>query len=217
MFIIVTKEDAKRLLESLVNSLTTELSRKPFFLVTEHDISGYLYSKLFQMKELQATFSDLGEEGNRNFKIHLEYPRYRRKEGMLRNKGRYDVVILNEHVPIEKEFENDECDKKPVWLGFEIKLYWDEKAGKVKNGLENELRAFWKRDEECERFPADCGVILHVNVAKTCGSSDEEFSSIREEMKRCQKDKNIASSLSLIYIESYRKENKPKVVMELGQ
>jgi len=87
-----TIREAVELLKSLSDDLKRELMKKPFFIVTEADLQGYLYSKLIENERLKEPFMD--SEGKPNFRIHLEFPRYRRENGTLKKVGRYDVVVL---------------------------------------------------------------------------------------------------------------------------
>jgi len=195
----------KELLRTLTEDVKKELKAKPFFLVTEHDLSGFLYSKIFQMKAFQETFQDIA--GKPNFRLHMEYPRYWEEKGKPKRKGRYDLAILRKDKPL-KIFNNDLFITKQVWLGFETKLLWDSTGRRVVINMENDLPAFTNEDN---KIPADNGVIFHVNAGRK-PNKENDLMEIKRKMEGLQKTKLVPNPLYLVYIESYRENNKPEVV-----
>lgn len=201
-------EQIKGILEYLINALEKDLEKSPFFLVTEHDLAAYLYSKLILRKDLQEPFCHY-KNGKKqpNFRVHMEYPRYQIEDDKVKRKGRYDLVILRkENNTFGKPFEDDKFSMKPVWLGFETKLHWNVGEKAVGDGFLSEKMAFAKKDYRFERRPADYGVIFHLNGAK---KKQCDLGLIVDKIKRFQEESEIKESKTFaVYMESYDEEGK---------
>ncbi len=189
--------DVKELLKSLSMDLIEELKKKPFFIVTEADLQGYLYSKLFKKFEDQGVKDT---RGTPNFRIHSEYPRYYTKKGKPYKSGKYDLVILRDKFDPDSEY----FDGKPVWLGFELKVNWDEAEKHVISDLEDDLPAFTTEER---KIPSDLGVIFQLNVAKR---EPCNFEIIKHRMKEFHENH---SKIFFIYVESYYDEREPPKII----
>lgn len=209
---LTEKEQINVLLKFLVNNLKEDLVKNPYFIVTEADFQGYLYSKLLLKEELQPLLFDETAEKRANFRIHLEYPRYiiKKETDKLAKGGRYDIAILPEHDSLHRRFEKDIPDQKLVWIGFELKTRWNVGAGQIRTDLENDIPAFWLIDEKGnKKIPSKYGIMFHLNVARKKKKSDETFQKISKEMREYRKK---FPNLFCVYVESYRENNKPEVL-----
>ena len=195
-----TIREAVELLKSLSDDLKRELMKKPFFIVTEADLQGYLYSKLIENERLKEPFMD--SKGKPNFRVHLEFPRYRRENDMLKKVGRYDVAVLKKTQ--SGEFFNDTFDEKEVWLGFEVKAHWNSSEKEIETSLNNDVPAF----ESIEgKIPSELGVFFYVNIAKRKPCNLE-----RIEQKIRELRKKTETHLFLVYIEAYYENLEPRVL-----
>jgi hypothetical protein len=206
-------EEVKCILSHLIAKVEEILVEKPFFFVNEHDVAAFLYSKLTIMPEFQLP-RFLERDGKRQayYRVHMEYPRHLIKDERLRYIGKYDVAILRKDNTIEEPFRarEDEFTKKPVWVGFEVKLHWDVGIRRVKSGFESEKNAFAKEVNHIERRPADYGVVFHLNIGKKIMSKKNV---IFDYIKKFQKLKGLQDSrIFVVYIESFREKEEPKII-----
>jgi len=204
-------EQVKKILLSLISEVEKVLRKKPFFFVNEYDLSAYLYSRLLEVPELKLPFKMVRDGIEHScYRVHLEYPRYS-IEKKLKSVGKYDIAILRQENAVEVQNLRDEFIKKPVWVGFEVKLHWDVGPRKVKSALESEKNAFAKSVNKVERRPADYGVIFHLNIARKKKSA---FETMEKEILDSEKQREIEDNVFIVYIESYEeKGNKPNTVI----
>jgi hypothetical protein len=205
-------ESAKHILSHLIAKIEDTLEKNPFIFVNEHDLSAYLYSKLIEIQDLSLPFKmeRNGIEQCCN-KVHLEYPRYSIENGKLKSMGRYDVAVLRQDNSLEKTFPEDEFTKKPVWMGFEVKLHWNYGLEAVSNSFSLEKMAFAKRDERgFERRPADYGVVFHLNIDK---KDKTDRNTLIRKIVEFQTLREIEDSkVFVVYIESFEKKEKPSTI-----
>jgi len=185
--------EAVELLRSLSADLKRELMERPFFIVTEADLQGYLYSKLIENDRLKESFMD--SNGKLNFRIHLEFPRYRRENGMLKKVGRYDIAILKKTQ--SGEFFNDTFDEKEVWLGFEVKAHWNSSEKEIETSLDDDVPAFESKEG---KIPSELGVFFYINIAKRKPCDLELIEQKMRELRKKQKHISFLSILRRIMI-----------------
>ena len=125
----------------------------------------------------------------------------------LKSVGKYDIAILRQDNTVEEPFRKGEFTKKPVWVGFEVKLHWKVGVNVVSNGFLSEKMAFAKRDGYIERRPADYGVVFHLNIDR---KTKTDHRTLTEKIKEFQNLKEIKDSkVFVVYMECYDKKEKP--------
>jgi len=205
-------KEIKKVLLYLINEVEKVLQKKPFFFVNEHDLSAYLYSQLLEIQELELPFIMKRNGFDHScYRVHLEYPRYSIENKNLKSVGKYGLAILRRDNTVEKPFPNDEFTKKPVWVGFEIKLHWNIGENTVGKRLLDEKKAFVKKDNGFERRPADYGVVFHLNIAK---KKECRFEAIERKIKEFQKEIR-RSKVFAVYMESYIRLKNPRTLAVL--
>jgi hypothetical protein len=124
----VRQDCVKEILSNLAKDVKEELRKNPFFLVTEHDLEGFIYSRLFMNKEIHEPFYD--QQQRPNFKLHAEYPRYRKlypehqkysgkSKGIGSNRMRYDIAILRQTLQDDDPlFRSKYFSERKVEIGF---------------------------------------------------------------------------------------------------
>jgi hypothetical protein len=212
---------AKKITQSIIKDLKQELTEKPFFIVTEADLQGYLYFKLLSKNDLSQPFFYRDKE---NFRIHLEFPRYYYEEtDKIRKKGRYDIAILRKEKCDELVAEEEDLlDRRRVEVGFELKLDWDSRRGKIIQNFRADISAFENKDKDGKtKIVADSAVIINVNVG-VCDerrSSQLDLSSIQTDItKEISSRKQVVTvPLFYVYLESYRKQGEMPQEMTILQ
>lgn len=198
-----------KLMRPIIDDLKQDLTDKPFFIVTEADLQGYIYSKLLSKDVFKMPFLDQKER--ENFMIHLEFPRYYDNKGKIRKKGRYDVAILRKD-RFDEVFTGGEdlLDKRRVEVGFELKLNWDSRARTIiPRDFDLDIPAFENKDKSGNRkIVADLGVMINVNVATDGNrrSSATDLSDLRAKVETLRGKSEATVPLLFIYLESYRKK-----------
>jgi len=202
-----------KVLQSLIERLTNELRSKPFYFLNEHDVSGFLYNQLQTFQICQGSFNIVDRKGVKQacYKVHMEYPRYCLKsDNTVKTLGHYDLAVLREPKEDEPYFKNEEFIKKPVWIGFEVKLYRNTSEKGISQYILSEKNAFVKEKDRCVRKPADVGVILHLNIDKKAPIDTQKLRSLlNKELDE------ISDKTFLVYIESYRENKEPKMILKL--
>jgi hypothetical protein len=187
----------KKILNSLIRQLKNDLKKHPFFLINEHDLQAYLYTKLANEKQC-SRYVDDGDEYE-NYLIHCEYAKgkYKKGEGTP-GRRTWDIAVLNENlIPRDKNIYFD-LGKKPVWIGMELKLNID--------ATKKELRETIYKDEDVSieskgrgKF-ADWAVLFHINIAKK-EYNKQDFKDIEDHFHKLKKKNKRAF---YVYLETYR-------------
>lgn len=84
--------------DKIIERANLKLKNTPFSFLKEAEFQAYLYHELIEENYGFCKNS----EGLENYRVHLEYPRYRNNK----RKGRWDIVILK-----PDRYENDDFDK----------------------------------------------------------------------------------------------------------
>jgi hypothetical protein len=187
----------EKILNSLIRQLKNDLKKHPFFLINEHDLQAYLYTKLANEKQCNRYVKD--GDGAENYLIHCEYTKGKYKKGeWTLGRRTWDIAILNEnHIPRSKNFYFD-LGKKPVWIGMELKLNVNATKKVVMNDI------YLDEDVSIEskgrdKF-ADWTVLFHINIAKK-KYNKQDLEDIKDRFHELKKKNNKAF---YIYLETYR-------------
>lgn len=185
-------------LSSLIDHLKKDIRQHPHFLINEHDLQAYIYSKLIQVPNFNKYKKD-GDD-DENYLIHCEYPRGYYENNNFRKIGRWDIAILDSSKIQMKEMFWDE---KPVLVGFELKVNIDETGKKVLIGIDNDQPAV-ESTEGVNQY-AEWAVLFHINIGKK--KRDGTFNTVKDCIRELQRDNKRTF---YVYLEFYYKRLKPK-------
>lgn len=190
-------------LKQIATQLKTALSKDPYFIITEADLQGWIYTKIIEIPEFNDHFTDY--EGDDIYKIHLEYPRIRVANDEIVKVGVFDISILKQPSKTSPIYEAP-IHRLPSYLAFELKAKWEESDKKVMRRIGDDLPAFQKNRNH---ISSDFGVIFHVNVArKTKGD-------LVKIQKSLDRHKKKYPHVFFVYIESYPEYDKEKNIPEI--
>ena len=182
----------------MISQLKKDIKRHSHFLINEHDLQAYVYSKLVQDPAFSKYKKD--GDGDENYLIHCEYPRGYYENNNFRKIGRWDLAVLDSSkIQMKKLY----WDEKPVLVGFELKLNIDEKAKKVIIDIDNDQPAVESIDGVNQY--AEWAVLFHINIGKK--KRDGTFEKVEKCIKELQKENKRTF---YVYLEFYYKRSKPK-------
>jgi len=186
MVILVEEyEIVVNLTKALIDGVVDMLSSCPFRMVTEADVGAHVFCVLMDYVSQNRGIFFPSEQ--KYYPIHLEYKRPQREGGH----GRWDVVILKP----KQEFEA--FDEIPVWIGIEIKHFWNENnAREIYKEIDIDLPVVESTDGK--PASADWGVLFLINVAVKGRSIFEGIDRYLKELS-CRNPNTV-----FVYLESYR-------------
>lgn len=190
----------KNIIKCFLENVEEKIVQCPFYFINEHDLQGFLYSKLIE----NSNYNDYCINSNnlRNFRIHMEYPR---RDKLTKKKiGRWDIAILKKN-----KYDSDDFDEAPVLLGVEIKLNWDENTDEVLSDIDDDMPAI--ESSKNENDYADWTLAFHINVANKKGKKNLDIKKIESELTKLKRDN---PKTWFTYIQSYRDGEKLEYIVK---
>ena len=161
------------------------VEENPYLLLYEADLRSILYMTLFKYRKIfrQPIYDGEQTETKTNI-LHTEY---KYKKG-----GFYDIVVLDPN-----KFHKDYLlRKKPILVGFELKLCENSNLKRAYELMENDCYAF---DNQKNDKSAEYGFVILVNIVQE-EHEERDINKLEQKLKSLKNKRNL-EKVSFYYIE----------------